>query len=321
MPANGSSSGAATAGVETGGTVSSTCVGEEGGVDQLSRWVPIYEFAQRLMPFVVKLSTEKPQLKESVFWTCENLKVSTSYSGIGGPEQGLDYLQAAARDCEAAPNFGYTAVRAIEWNKDCRSVLTPRLCKTLHDAHLFGDLWHLLPTAVEKKVLEIEKTVAEPWDQWKTLILGCELLPRAPCFLHPCQTCPFDVADLEAAGSTCKDYSLRNRTRRGRQGPHAKYFLIWCKLVLTTRPKIVFHENNETFDQSLLAEVFSEQYHVQPMGVVKPSDIGHVSFSRPRRLHVLVCKSRCQIVGNVQDLYQVPVSAAAPAVSMCRDIW
>ena len=60
------------------------------------------------------------------------------------------------------------------------------------------------------------------------------LKKACPCFAHPLKVCSVPVPSgskvrLAVAGSVCKDYSSMNQNKRLRQGPYAKYLIIWVR--------------------------------------------------------------------------------------------
>jgi hypothetical protein len=96
----------------------------------------------------------------------------------------------------------------------------------------FGDYLDWLKDDIRAQVLDAGKEHAEPWDVWKKLILDQDSLkPRGVCRRHPFKSCRLLEDDLGnlfcVAGSMCCDYSRMNRSRKGKNGPNAKLFLIW----------------------------------------------------------------------------------------------
>ena len=157
--------------------------------------------------------------------------------------------------------------------------------------HLHKDLWDLLTAKVQQKVREIEHTETEPWEKWKEVIMGNPLRLSTSCILHPFSGCRWTATDFEIAGTICKDYSSRKKNKKGKNGPFAKFFLIWAKLQVTLQPKVILHENVVNFDVTTMQETLiwpNGPYVLKVVALAaNPYDLGQEGLSRPRHITAL----------------------------------
>ncbi len=115
------------------------------------------------------------------------------------------------------------------------------------------------------------------------------------------------VSDFEVAGSVCKDWSMANQHRKGRDGPHAKFLLIWARIHIELGTPVILHENTMLFEVDVLEEILGERgcgpYIIHEL-LVQPPDIGLSCVARPRKLHLLTHKERCVVVSNPMQVYE-----------------
>ena len=116
-----------------------------------------------------------------------------------------------------------------------------------------------------------------------------DLLPQAHCLIHPGSLCPLDSTDIEVACPVCVDYSKRNRSRLGRNGPHSKSLLTWAKMMRAVQPRLIFNENSNQFDEDILPTLLGDMYHIERFEV-SPHSVGHTSLNRPRAYAIMIHK-------------------------------
>ena len=201
-----------------------------------SAWTDLFMWAKILVRSVVSLRNgAMPELENSVFWNPpQPLLACTGYSGMGGAEVALHCIGHATGDLawneEEGPKFVADIESAQDFNQDCQKLLKALLPS---NACVYGDYLDWLPKDVKRAVEEAEKVEDEPWETWKQLIFGCDLLEKGKCTKHPFKVCPRPQNyHLLVAGSVCKDWSVMNQSRKGRNGPFGKIFLAFVGTLL-----------------------------------------------------------------------------------------
>ena len=268
---------------------------------------PMFGFGEFLAPELHGQVRANPRLQESMLWSGAPLSVSSSFSGVAGPEVALRYLAAAGPRWQL-PTVQFSLMRCFEYKADCQKFLR----RNFEPVHMHSDLLGVLPKSTQKEVAEIEKTVMEPFSSWHDVIMQSDVLPRIPCLTHELGICPLEHTDIELACPVCVDYSRRNRNRLGRNGPHSKSLLAWAKMMRTVQPSLIFNENSDQFDDDILPYLLGDIYTILRLEV-SPRDIGHKSLNRPRAYTILVHKGKCEIVGDMRLLWEASFWA-----SLCR---
>ena len=155
------------------------------------------------------------------------------------------------------PAVRFSLERCFEHSTNCQKLLG----SNFGPRHLHSDLLGLLPPCSRAAVAEIERTTELPYNKWQEVIMKSDLLPTAHCLIHPGSLCPLDSTDIEVACPVCVDYSKRNRSRLGRNGPHSKSLLTWAKMMRAVQPRLIFNENSNQFDGDILPTLLRHVSH------------------------------------------------------------
>lgn len=264
-------------------------------------FLPMFGFAKFVGPELSRFCSSNARLTDSMLWSGGALSVSSSFSGIGGPEVALRYVEAAGAQGHI-PAVRFSLERCFEHSTNCQKFLG----SNFEPRHLHSDLLGLLPPCSRAAVAEIERTTELPYNKWQEVIMKSDLLPKAHCLIHPCSLCPLDSTDIEVACPVCVDYSKRNRSRLGRNGPHSKSLLTWAKMMRAVQPRLIFNENSNQFDEDILPTLLGDVYHIERFEV-SPHSVGHTSLNRPRAYTIMIHKLKTEVVGDMRLLWKAPI--------------
>ena len=220
----------------------------------------------------MRASTTAPLVEEALS-RFSNLVVTTSFSGAGFAELGLQALAASKKQ---PVNFG----RAVEVDQYCREMLMSRHKSSC----VFGNLMDL--------VVDLEMgTVEDP--------PKCSVAKQAYCYQHgkmcqvaPCRkSCQSTETEmrLEVAGPPCPPWS-RFGKRRGVDDERHKVHDAWVALCREEEPDLILFENVIGFRLELLSRNFADKYLLLPE-ILDPRIFG-APMSRPRFYCLLVHKRR-----------------------------
>lgn len=235
---------------------------------------------------------------------------STTYSGMGCPEQSMKSIKKAF-----AEQFGIDIKYECYSAMDCNPLL-----RHLNPVpqHIFKDIYDLIPKKLHATLTSLQararqkfvKSVAKQTGRKKELLgehglkfllAACETLRKhtfdlsagAHCAVHNAR-CPLlrcvEGSDLliEIGGHTCTPFSSAGK-RWKYLDPQALPAVVWLFWVLAKKPHIFIDECTPLFDGRLISEVLGDHYDITSM-VFSPTDMG-IPTSRSRRYTYAVLKS------------------------------
>ncbi|CAL1165999.1 unnamed protein product [Cladocopium goreaui] len=217
-------------------------------------------------------------------WANKRVMFSSYFSGIGGLEVALEFLNAAwkARDLPGC----FVSVSACEKNPACRRVLEGRN----KDGHLQRDVMHNFVPDPTDKLARLQGFQAR-----KAFFENLKVVSSCPC----CGEFPRPEADMDVTGSPCQPFSS-DGVGMGREDPRIVCLIAYSRVHRARGTKALIHENVERFEAELLSELFPE-YRIFEVHS-EPSHCGFPFLRRPRVYHLLV-REDVQLLADPVKVY------------------
>jgi hypothetical protein len=230
---------------------------------------------------VTSLQHDKPDLlRQYVKQHRLGIDLYTQFSGLGGPEIGLELLQQAlaAHGCVKSGDQGLLVCEAGDWDAIPQKVLMG-LSAPARAKHIFVDICDRLPSDV-KGLMDAaapEKGMEPDAMQACFEAMQCVLESNydrcfnaghcAPCLAHG-RGCPlYDEQQSDRAealrvmwgGPPCLDDTIMGN-RAGHFGPQSKHFLIWLMELKKGHFDISVHEGSPGFLPALISDVLGDGF-------------------------------------------------------------
>ena len=228
----------------------------------------------------------------------------SSCSGIGCVHESAGMLEGACRKIANGPKFSCRVPYVCEPNSQYLDYLVSRL----GPKHAFKDIASWLPPDVLADVNEHIASSPEPYHHVRDLIMNCKLQARAPCMIHVYSACRRPKVDADETSTVCKDYSIRNLSRKQRNGSFCSVILTWLKCHIDDQTPVLVHENVEDFDWKIIVE------ELEPLGwkIIFSRTVSQLSLAR------MVCGELGDLTWRFAQSTESPLSETSRTQPTCR---
>ena len=266
---------------------------------------------------------------EEVASAASRITISTSFSGIGAPEQAHSASCAAMSALlgrVVSPGRHYFA---IEVNKECQYEL--QMAPASPECLFCEMLDSVLPNIRRAIVTNL---LALTYDDMRRIFsTPCIMAERMPCVKHN-TSCEVKRAQLHVAGTECIAWSSQGQ-RQGLNDRRIVIFMAWAAQRRQIQEELVLHENVPQFPPSCLQQLLGYLHIVreQLSVVLNARDFGN-PYERSRRWTFLIHKgsmryspARSKLLPNWAELLVASAqpfslrvfSGPPPFVSDCSD--
>ncbi len=209
---------------------------------------------------------------------------STSFSGIGAPEQAVHHLQCYLRSKLPSSPTSVKCIGAVEWNSFSRAEL---IAGPHPPSHLWVNIIEFVSPAIRAGVQAKLDADQFTFNQlWHQLSQPSAIRTSAHCVLCA-GDCHVSAAQLHIAGTPCVDFSTQPGAKRlGTMGGACLPFVVWLALRARVQESIIVHENVRGFNPQTLVAVLGAWYVC--MSVLLELNCHGFPVRRTRRLTLLV---------------------------------
>ena len=220
------------------------------------------------------------QFAESI----SGLSMSTSFSGIGGAELGVDStyrMLSSLSSCECTMKHSWSCEKFPESQTEL--LMMDNRCDCL-----FTDVRGCLKDSIRNQLMNAAPTMAYE-DLLKIFQKDC-ITDHSYCRIHN-RNCKVIQCFLHVAGTECPAFSAQGLHQGVGSGKRVLSWLCWVKQRQLLLEPIICHENVGEFPLELLIVNFSRQYLVHPAmsHILCSSEMGQ-PYERVRRWSVMIRK-------------------------------